>query len=141
MSAARPWYDAIEHEAAAAFDGIVPLEVLDARLLARQFPAAAIVREDAAEDTLPLAERAVTALMIPAGSDADLGAVRTALQEEQVHVGHSHCVWCNASSQVADRVLLVTRSLPHAQLACAFLDGRWAVHGWDGGRSDVRLSA
>ena len=141
MRAARAWYDAIEHEAAAAFEGQVQLDELDAGLAAKQFPAAAIIHEDAAEDTLPLAERAVTALMISAGSDADFGTVRTTLHEEQVHVGHSHCVWFNASAQTQARVVLVTRSLPHAQLACAFLDGRWTVHGWDDGRSDVRLSA
>ena len=141
MAATRDWYDAIEHKAATAFDGAVQLDELDVELHRIQFPFDGIVREDTAQDTLPIVERAVTALVIPAGAEADLTAVRTALHEEQVNVGHSHCVWFNASSAASERVVLVTRSLPHAQLSCAFLDRRWSVHGWDDGRSDERLSA
>ena len=141
MNAARPWYDSIERTAAAAFTADVRLDDLDARLLATQFPARAIIAEDAAEDTLPLAERTVNALMIAAGADTDFATVRTTLHEEQVNVGHSHCVWLNASASPNERFLLVTQSLPLPQFSCAFLDGRWVAHGWGDGRSDTRLSA
>jgi type VI secretion system protein ImpM len=141
MNAARRWYDAIERAASAAFENAVQLESLEANLVAAGFPPAGLVAEGAAEDTLPLAERPVTALAIAAGSDGSLQAAAGLLREQQVNVGHTYCVWFNASSDPPERVLLVTKGLPQGQLAIAFLDGRWALHGWDTGPSDMRLSA
>jgi len=138
LVAARTWYAAVEHEAAAAFDPEVKLERLDARVQALQFPAQAMVRADSADDTLPIAERAITALSVPASANADFSAVRAALRDAQVNVGHAYCVWLNASPGPVEPVLLVTKALPEPRLACAFLDGRWEVHGWERGTADIR---
>ncbi len=140
LNAAHAWYEAIERAAAAAFDPEVRLEVIDARLQTLGFPAGALARVDAAEDTLPIAERVVTALKLAAGPGGDFGPVRAALREQQVNVGHSHCVWFNANPGAMECVMLVTRSLPEPQLSCAFLDGRWDVHGWESARGDIRVS-
>jgi type VI secretion system protein ImpM len=139
MSAAYTWYDAIEREAAAAFQSEVRLESLEERLLATRFPLAAVVSKDVAEDTLPLAERVVSALKVAAGSTGDLNGARLALRELQINVGHAHCVWAHTSSPLIERVLLVSRSLPEPQLCCAFLDGRWDVHGWGSGYADAGI--
>ncbi|MCC6535878.1 MAG: type VI secretion system-associated protein TagF [Burkholderiales bacterium] len=137
MGAASGWYERVEHAAAAAFDAEVQLDAFDRSLQALSFPAAALVRADAADDTLPLAERSVTAFKVAAGSNDGLSDARAILREEQVNVGHRHCVWFNASAQASERVLLVTRALPDAQLSCAFFDGGWRKFGWDSSKADA----
>lgn len=139
FGAARGWYQAIEREAEAAFHPDVSLERLDARLRDLAFPLDAIVRADAADDTLPIAERDINALRVGAAPHDNLGTVQAAMREQQFNVGHSHCVWFDASADAAECTLLITKSLPEPRLSCALLDGRWEKHGWDLGRSVVRF--
>lgn len=139
MSAAYAWYDAIERSAAMAFSSDVTLAGIEAGLSAVAFPATAIVHEDSADDTLPIAERTITALKVGCAPGCDLGHVRLALREEQISVGHSHCVWFNATAETIERVVLVTKALPQPALAGALFDGRWGQHGWPCAKSDARL--
>ena len=140
MIRAGAWYDAIERIAAAAFDNQITVEGLDERLAGAGFPQAAIVCADAADDTLPSAERSVEALRVGCPTGCDLGHARTALREDQINVGHSHCVWFNASPADLERVVLVIRTVPQCALSQALFDGRWAQHGWPGARSDARAA-
>jgi type VI secretion system protein ImpM len=138
MIRAAAWYDAIERIAALAFDNQITAERLDERLAGTAFPLTAIVHADAAVDTLPIAERPVHALKVGCPEGIDVQQAGVALREAQVNVGHSHCVWFNASPGALERVLLVTRALPDSGLAQALFDGRWASHGWPAARTDTR---
>jgi type VI secretion system protein ImpM len=130
MIRAQAWYDTIEHIAAAAFDNQITVERLDEQVARAAFPPGAIVRADAADDTLPIAERVVEALKLGCPEGAALQHAGMALREAQVNVGHSHCVWFNANPAALERVVLVTRALPAAARAQALYDGRWAQTGW-----------
>jgi type VI secretion system protein ImpM len=141
MIRAAAWYDAIERIAAAAFDNQVTVEGMAAQLKRAVFPLAAIVHSDSAEDTLPIAERTVNAMKVGCPHGCDLLHARNALRDDQVSVGHSHCVWFNTSPGDVERVVLVTRALPSAALAQALFDGRFALHAWPAAKSDARLSA
>ena len=138
MIRAGAWYDAIERIAAAAFDSQITVERLDERLAATPFPSDAVVRADAADDTLPIAERTVEALKLGCPEGVALQHAGMTLREAQVNVGHSHCVWFNASPAALERVVLVTRTLPPAALAQALFDGHWAAQGWPAARTDAR---
>jgi type VI secretion system protein ImpM len=140
MIRAGAWYEAIERIAAAAFDNQITVDGLDRQLAAAEFPTQAIVRADSAEDTLPIAEREVHALKMGCPGGYDLVKVRNALREDQVSVGHTHCVWFNANPCDLERVVLVTRTLPMSALSQALFDGRWLAHGWTSARSDARLA-
>lgn len=139
MAAASAWYEHIEREAAALYRGDVALAELDACLQAVRFPAAAIAGHEDADDTLPIAERPVTALKLGCGRQAGLDRARTALREEQVNVGHAHSVWFDANPGALERAVLVTRGLPETALSGALFDGRWAAHGWPCAKADARL--
>jgi type VI secretion system protein ImpM len=141
MIRAGGWYDAIERIAAAAFDNQITVERLDERLAVTGFPEPAIVSADAADDTLPIAERSVEALQVGCPAGCDLTHARTALREAQISVGHSHCVWFNASPADLERVVLVSRTLPQGARSQALFDGRWDAHGWPGARPDARATS
>ena len=141
MALAEHWYDAVEGVTELAFGTEVSLEELDARLAATVFPAAAIVPSDSAEDTLPLNVREAPALKIGCPPGQGIAYVRSVLREEQVDVGHSHCVWFDATAETIERVVLVSRALPEPDRFCALLDGAWERHGWATARCNSRLSA
>jgi type VI secretion system protein ImpM len=131
IAAAQGWYRALERDAAAAFDPAVSLESIAARLCDLRFPEDALTFTDSADDTLPIVERSVSALRLSRGGIDDFVALRAALLEERVIVGHSHCVWMNSMSSEMQCSLLVTKTLPEPEQFCAFLDGRWEIHGWE----------
>jgi type VI secretion system protein ImpM len=139
MIRASGWYEAIERIAALAFDNQITVDGMERQLSAVAFPAHAIVHADSAEDTLPIAAREVSALKVGCPNGSGLVNVRNALREDQVSVGHEHCVWFNANPGDMERVVLVTRGLPLSALSQALFDGRWAAHGWPAARSDAQL--
>lgn len=140
MIRASAWYDAIERIAALAFDNQITVEGMERSLSAVPFPIQAIAYADSAEDTLPIAAREVQAMKVGCPNGQDLGSVRNALREDQVSVGHNHCVWFNTNSGDMERVVLVTRTLPLSALSQALFDGRWGAHGWTSARSDTQVS-
>jgi type VI secretion system protein ImpM len=141
LIAANGWYDRLEHVAAASLDGAMEFPILDRRVEDLSFPFDRLIPADAGDDTLPIAERAVTALKISAGRTRPFDHAREALRRAQVVVGPWHCVWYDASPHALDRVLLVTKTLPAPRLFCAMLDGRWAAHGWETGNVGAEQQA
>ena len=79
----------------------------------------------------------MNALRLGCPEGSDLQHAGMALREDQVNVGHSHCVWFNANPGALERVVLVTRSLPDAGMAQALFDGRWTAHEWPAARLDA----
>jgi type VI secretion system protein ImpM len=140
MIRAGAWYDTIERIAALAFDNQITADGMERSLAAAPFPLDALVFADSAEDTLPIAVREVHAMKVACPGGHDLASVRNALREDQVSVGHSHCVWFNTNPGDMERVVLVTRSLPLSPLSYVLFDGRWATHGWTSARSDAQVS-
>jgi type VI secretion system protein ImpM len=137
---ASAWYETVERIAAAAFDNQITVEGMEQKLAAAPFPLHTIVHADSAEDTLPIAVREVQAMRVGCPGGHDLTHVRKALRDDQIAVGHTHCVWFNANPGDLDRVVLVTRALPVGVLSQALFDGRWAAHGWAATRSETQLS-
>jgi len=133
MIAAVAWHDRLEQVAAGALDGSTEFATLDRRVESLPFPVDRLVAADAGDDTLPIAERAVTALKVATVRDRPFDHAREVLRRAQVVVGPWHCVWYDASPHALERVLLVTKTLPSPRLFCAMLDGRWGVHGWETG--------
>jgi len=132
--AAGPWYEAIEREAAAAFDESPSLDELDDALGKLAFPADFLAPPAVSDDdTLPLGERVFSVIKIALATGSSLDAVKTALGMEQVAIRPWDCLWCNGGTHRIAPALLVTKALPDKKHFCAFLDGRWEEHGWESG--------
>jgi type VI secretion system protein ImpM len=131
LAASREWFGLIEQAAEAAFHPDVSLEVLDARLLAIPFPAAALRREEGAEETLPIAAREITAVRIAASAPIDFVLLKAWIREQQIDVGSGHCVWLSLAPLGGECTLLITKGLPDPGRFLALMDGRWQANGWE----------
>lgn len=131
MMAAGSWYSELERETAAAFASDVQFDALDRQLEQLLFPERFVVRADASEDTLPIAERVFSAFKVTTGQPSSSGIIRSTLRSNQVAIGPFDCIWSDMSSQAQVAVLLVTKALPPSARFCAMLDGNWEKRGWE----------
>ena len=131
MMTAGSWYSDLERETAAAFGADVQFDALDRQLEQLLFPQRFIVRADASDETLPIAERVFSAFKATIGQPSSSDAIRATLRGEQVALGPFDCVWSDMSLPAQAAVLLVTKALPSPARFCAMLDGKWEERGWE----------
>jgi type VI secretion system protein ImpM len=134
LLAAAPWFDAIEEIALSAIAPKADTHAIDAAFAARAFCSEWLrpgATRTEADSTVPM-RSAQPQLLCVALDDRPLDdAAGTQLAAMGTRLAEPAAAWLAEPSEVMERHVLLTETLPSAAAFCAMMDGHWLEHGWE----------